>query len=541
MAHNSKLQRGILCLWLVGASACAPLGTHPDIHATQVMESALQTVTALAALPSQSQTPQPATEHPGATTRAPQPSNPPPIGTAILAETTALSTSTPASLPEATPTSPSEARPVYQLAASFDYNHHRMTVEERVSFTNNTGETLKELALDVEANRREGVFSLGQVIQSGERVAGVALDGALLTIPLRNALAVGEKADLSLSYELAIPAIPPPSDDYAPVHFGYSDRQTNLVDWYPYIPAYHSGKGWVVHEAGWFGEHQVYSSADVTVDIELVNPPDGLTLAASALPEPTETGYHYRLDGCRNFAISASTSYIVETITAGEVTLMGYSFPWDGQTGKAALANAAQAVSVYSRFYGPYPYKSLSVVEADFLDGMEYDGLFFLGSAFYNLYDGTPQSYLIAISAHETAHQWWYGLVGNDQATEPWLDEGLATYSEKLFYDTVYPAAVDWWLQIRIGYYQPTGKINHSIYDYPGYGYYRNAVYFRGALFMIDLAARVGNQDFFAFLRDYTARSSYKIASQKDFFDTLATHSKADLSDLLADYFDPLP
>ena len=31
---------------------------------------------------------------------------------------------------------------------------------------------------------------------------------------------------------------------------------------------------------------------------------------------------------------------------------------------------------------------------------------------------------------HETAHQWFYSLIGNDQARDPWLDEGLATWAE---------------------------------------------------------------------------------------------------------------
>ncbi len=31
---------------------------------------------------------------------------------------------------------------------------------------------------------------------------------------------------------------------------------------------------------------------------------------------------------------------------------------------------------------------------------------------------------------HEVAHQWFYGLVGDDQGRDPWLDEGLASYAE---------------------------------------------------------------------------------------------------------------
>ena len=36
--------------------------------------------------------------------------------------------------------------------------------------------------------------------------------------------------------------------------------------------------------------------------------------------------------------------------------------------------------------------------------------------------------------SHELSHQWWYGIVGDDQFHEPWLDESFATWSEFLPY-----------------------------------------------------------------------------------------------------------
>ena len=50
--------------------------------------------------------------------------------------------------------------------------------------------------------------------------------------------------------------------------------------------------------------------------------------------------------------------------------------------------------------------------------GIEYPTMIFLGT-------GTAG----ALTTHEVAHQWFYGLVGNDQARDPVLDEGLATYA----------------------------------------------------------------------------------------------------------------
>jgi aminopeptidase N len=41
------------------------------------------------------------------------------------------------------------------------------------------------------------------------------------------------------------------------------------------------------------------------------------------------------------------------------------------------------------------------------------------------------------VEAHEIGHQWFYGLVGNDQGRDPWLDEGLATWAEGRFQDSL--------------------------------------------------------------------------------------------------------
>ena len=51
-----------------------------------------------------------------------------------------------------------------------------------------------------------------------------------------------------------------------------------------------------------------------------------------------------------------------------------------------------------------------------------------------SLYLEQQQVWLEYVTVHETAHQWWYGVVGNDQIDEPWLDEALTEYSTILYY-----------------------------------------------------------------------------------------------------------
>ncbi len=97
------------------------------------------------------------------------------------------------------------------------------------------------------------------------------------------------------------------------------------------------------------------------------------------------------------------------------------------------------------------------------------------------------------IGVHETAHQWWYARVANDQALEPWLDEALATYSEYLFYSHFHPELVKWWWGYRVDYFQPAGWVNQRIYDYGGSYPYRDGVYLRGARFFDQLRQRMGD------------------------------------------------
>ncbi len=468
------------------------------------------------------------TPTPGASSTLPAPTslpNPPATATRVPAT--------------ATPTpEPAAENNRYQITASFDYNQHTLSVDEQVTFTNPGPEAYPGLAFQVEANNQAGVFTLKSVaLADGQPTNGYSLAKNRLTIPLAEPLLPGQSSQASFSFDLALQPFPPPSDTAEPVVFGYTSRQTNLVDWFPYLPPYLPGQGWVIHNPGYFGEHTVYPIADFDVTLNLANPPANLKIAAPAPAQVVDNGYHYLLPNARTFAWSASPTYVVQTQSVGDVTILSYNFPLDDAAAKMALQNTADAVKLYSQLFGPYQHSTLSVVEADFLDGMEEDGLYFLSKGFYNLYDGTPKGYLTIIAAHETAHQWWFARVADDQALEPWLDEALATYTEEIFIENTYPDLVKWWWSFRVNFYTPVGVINQSIYDYDGYEHYRNAVYLRGALFLDGLRHQIGDDAFFAFLKDYAATEEYKIATANDFFTILAKHTNQDISKAKAGYF----
>jgi aminopeptidase N len=169
---------------------------------------------------------------------------------------------------------------------------------------------------------------------------------------------------------------------------------------------------------------------------------------------------------------------------------------------------------------------------------MEFTGLTFLGSPFYAEYDGTSRTPLIPLTAHEVAHQWFYGLVGNDQVTEPWLDEAPAEYSAFLYYERFLPDDAEWWWFYAVDQWVPTGKVDSHLYLFRNDSRpYYDAVYRRGAQFMRDLRETMGDAAFFGFLGEYQRRYAYQMASSREFFALVQEFTTADLVPLQEEYF----
>ena len=167
-------------------------------------------------------------------------------------------------------------------------------------------------------------------------------------------------------------------------------------------------------------------------------------IAASTPADSNSDSMHYHLEAARTFVLSASDQFKVDESAVGSVKISSYYFSGDENASKAVVWMATRSLGLYQAKFAPYPYQSLSIVETDVPDGQEYDGLVFLANNFYSDYNGTAKSDLVTIGTHEIAHQWWFGLVGSDQGLEPWLDEAMSVYSERIFYQFNYPNFGDW-------------------------------------------------------------------------------------------------
>ncbi len=427
-----------------------------------------------------------------------------------------------------------------------DYTGHTLAVEQHITYVNTTSGSLSALPLVVEARRYPQAFQLVSVHDSqGVRFSDFQWKDTLLTLALPAELAAGDTARFTLTYSLRLPNLDTLANT-RPHPLGYNSQQANFGDWYPFVPPFVPGKGWLAHPPAMYGEHLVYEVADFEVSISYTGGQSNLVIAASAPAVQDGEWLRYNHPAARSFAWSASPYYQLATqqVQLAEdrvVEVSSYFFAYHEEAGRALLESMSQALVLYSNLFGAYPHPALAGVQAGFMDGMEYDGLFFLSTDFYNWFKDPPADFLVALAAHEVAHQWWSGLVGSDQALQPWLDEALCTYSEHIFYENLYPEALEWWWQYRVNYYQPAGWVDISVYDVPQeFGYYRqyrDPVYLRGALFLDELRKLVGDPAFFTSLRQYAARFAYRQASAADFFEILGRNTSADLSPTIQEYF----
>ena len=448
----------------------------------------------------------------------------------LLTATPSLPTETPIPAPTAIPLE----RAQYTIYATLDYAAKTVEVEQSILYPNKSATSLNDLVLAVEPNLWAGGFVLHEITLNNETV-NYLLEGQKLTISLPAPLAPNQNAQLEMHYSLALPfAAQADPNESRPRIYGYTDRQVNLTNWYPFVVPNIAGE-WVLHDPWYYGEHLVYDAVDYEVNFKISD--SSVVVAASANAESNADWTRYRLNGGRAFILSASPEFIVETSTINGVNVSSYYFPFYEKPGKTVLDVTVKAVQLYSELYGAYPHASLAAVMGDFNDGMEYSAFYFLPRDFYNLYDGTAQNYLTFVAAHETAHQWWFETVANDQALEPWLDESLCTYTERIYYERNHPDLLNWWWQYRMYYYDTNAWMDIAVYEGGGFQPYTNATYFRGAHFLDELRERIGDEAFFAFLQDYRSQNAGQIATGDDFFRILREHTGVDFSDLTVKYF----
>ena len=422
-------------------------------------------------------------------------------------------------------------RPSYTVYATIDYDNHTVEVDEAIIYPNLTGTTLNEIVIAVEPMLYNDAFHLGGISVNGASISNYSLDTHRLTIPMSPPLTANTQVSLVIEYSLNIPVKQKANT------FGWLDYQTSLTEWIPFVVPYDPSDGWLLYDFMPWGEHLVYDSADFEVNLRFTDPSSAPVVAAPALPEANGEWTRYRLPGARTFALSMSRDFLIAESAVGSTVIRTYYFAGHEGAADKMTYVATQELGLFDAKFAPYPYPVLNVVELDYNDGQENDGLVFLSSAFFDAYNGGVKNNMVTIGVHEIAHNWWFGLVGSDQATEPWLDEAMAIYSERIFYEYTNPDLVDWWWGFRVNYFGPNGYVDMTIYDAVSFRDYTNAAYLNGATFIEDMRFRMGDEAFYKFIKDYAGQMSHRRATTEDFFRLVRKHTSQDISDLIMAYF----
>jgi hypothetical protein len=278
------------------------------------------------------------------------------------------------------------------------------------------------------------------------------------------------------------------------------------------------GAGWQTSPAvDAFAEAAVSEVADYDVR---VSAPAGYTVLATG--EEVEP-MRFVARSVRDWAATAGPMRLGEARAQGGRTTVAVGVAQGAAGEPAVLARrAAEAVDALAARFGEYPYPRLSLaVTAALRGGIEFPTHIFLAS-------GAPYIHLV----HEVAHQWFYGLAGNDQYRDPWLDEGLATYGE---------ARVTGRLPFQRSRAIPPadrGRTGESMAYWTAHpGAYLLSVYVGGLQALASLADRLGGYDALdCGLRRYLHDRAYTVSRPADLLDALQRQTGVDPRPVMAPF-----
>lgn len=437
---------------------------------------------------------------------------------------------------------------LYDITATFDSTNNTLDCRQEVCFINREGETLDELKfhLSAAAFRKDAKYSpftaqeMSSVYYNGPSYGGIEIasvqienmesefsiggeDANLLIVPM-TALESNKSINLEILYTVTLP--------HCTGRMGVTQTTVNLGNFYPAL---------CVYEDGAFEEHPYYclgdpfytDCADYLVSLKI---PENYIAATSGVVEESYVENGMRVleinsSKTRDFAAVLSTNFKVLSDRIGGIDI-NYYYTKDANA-QASLATAKNAIKTFSDAFGAYPFKVFNVAQTNFNSGgMEYSNLVFISSTA----TGTALEETIV---HETAHQWWYGVVGGDQIRNAWLDEGLAEFSTayyfrlngdskrytKIMSETLssYIVHLDF---LKSNFPDVSSNMNRAIPDYQTEGEYVIMNYHKGALMYASLLDMYGEKKLNKALGAYYSDNAYQIAKPADLMAALNLHCK---------------
>ena len=447
------------------------------------------------------------------------------------------------------------------VEASLDSEAAVLTVSQTLTLSNRTGEAQDAAVLRTWPNPFQTPdtspaaaedkiyescyldgFSIGALVMSRARVARDGQEAqtvayrytdeakTVLSVPVPGGWQAGEWITVSLAYTVQIP--------HMAYRFGVWDGIWALGNAFA-IPAVWEEGTWRTDEYYPVGDPFLSDCMNWTVKLSV---PEGFLCAATGYARArTEEGralYEFSAPAVRDFALVVSDRFCIAQEVRDDVLVS--AFATSQARARELLEDGRQALACFSARYGAYPYQSYTLCEINFpMGGMEYPGLAMIAA---DRLDAGGET-LETVVAHETAHQWWYAVVGSDPVNQAWQDEALCEFSVLEYGEERYGAA---WRQEReqreiesaLRVTVPHGVTPGAPLErFSTMSEYSLVVYDRGAAMLCALDRMLGGE-LDAFLRAYYERFAFKRATREDFEALLEQVTGEDLAPLIRDYLD---
>ncbi|CAN5330560.1 M1 family metallopeptidase [soil metagenome] len=408
-----------------------------------------------------------------------------------------------------------------------------------LDWVNPSDEAVSEIPIRLYANDpryRDGSIAISDVEIEGEEVEPVYADTDEIdvSIPLTEDLDPEDHIELTLSFVSTIP-----NDILSGYGMFSHDSPTDtytLDHWLPLVAGYDPENGFELEPVSQNGDpvFSTISYFDVTFTA-----PSEMVVASTGTESDTSaddglTTSRYVSGPVRDFTLAISPNFEVATGEADGVEIRSYYLPGHEERGEAVRDWTVTAVQLFNDLIGPYPYEQLSVIDAPIgggAAGIEFPQIIFIGSWYYDeslANEGVPHGQEFTV-VHEVLHQWWYGLVGNNQYQHAFLDESLTNYLTTVYFERVYSEEVaqqQMLLNILapyLIYLYGVGGAEHDdeVIDTPTDAFstglaYGVIIYNKGPLAFQAIREAMGDDSFFTAISSYFDANALHIARPDD-------------------------
>jgi hypothetical protein len=396
---------------------------------------------------------------------------------------------------------PDPDRPVVELDLRLDDDLRTVTGTETVGFTpdlptdelvfrlvpNGPGPAAAGNRLVVDDARGDDVAG------SGYEDAGADGPGGLFVVRLDEELPAGEATEVALDFTLTLG-----EGDFERV--GAADGVSWWASGAPLL-AWQPGVGWA-HDpfVDLPGETATSPVADTTVR---VSAPEALTVlmtgdqAAPSAPQDGRRTWTSVEPVARDVSVAVGEFDTASATGGSGVEVTTGVLPGADVPARELTTWTLTAIDQLEARFGPFPYATLTVPLLPIRGGgIEY-----------------PSSILLAgadrlVLLHEVAHMWFYGMVGDSQFRDPWLDEAFATYAESVAFPVSEDAAAR-----ALG---TPGEVGAAMDQFDSAAGYVRRVYGKGGAALVIAREAAGAEAFDAALRCYVDANAWTIATPDD-------------------------